>query len=34
MLTSKVKFYAGIENVAGDMYASVPKGDAIMMKVS
>ncbi|KAE7996560.1 hypothetical protein FH972_001272 [Carpinus fangiana] len=26
--------YPGIENVAGDMYASVPKGDAIMMKAT
>ncbi|XP_059453505.1 caffeic acid 3-O-methyltransferase-like [Corylus avellana] len=26
--------YPGIENVAGDMFASVPKGDAIMMKAT
>ena len=31
---SKVKFYVGIEHVGGDMYVSVPKGDAIMIKVS
>jgi hypothetical protein len=33
-LKSKALFSAGIEHVGGDMYASVPKGDAIMMKVS
>ena len=33
-LKSKVKFYVGIENVGGDMHVSVPKGDAIMIKVS
>lgn len=26
--------YAGIENVEGDMFAAVPKGDAIVLKVS
>jgi len=30
----KVKFYAGIKHVGGDMYVSVPKGDAIILKVS
>jgi hypothetical protein len=34
MLKSKVKFYAGIEHVGGDMYVSIPEGDAIIIKVS
>lgn len=25
--------YAGVEHVGGDMFVSVPKGDAIFMKV-
>jgi hypothetical protein len=33
-LKSKVKFDAGIEHVEGDMFESVPSGDAIVLKVS
>jgi len=28
-----VEFDVGIEHVAGDMFVSIPKGDAIFMKV-
>ena len=32
----RIKFFpcAGVEHVAGDMFQSVPKGDAIFMKVN
>jgi hypothetical protein len=30
----KLLIFAGVEHVGGDMFESVPKGDAIFMKVS
>lgn len=33
-MTLKLRKFAGVEHVGGDMFVSVPKGDAIFMKVS
>jgi len=33
-MSSNFYFHEGIEHVEGDMFESVPKGDAILLKVS